>query len=123
MEWILTPPSIVGRGSDTDISINHPSISRRHCQFLLNPEGALTVRDMNSTNGIYIDDRRVTSATLMDGDCVQIGAITLRIELRSDTVVYDDPPRISDDMLETQRVEILTPEKLKKFNESKDAKR
>ncbi len=122
MEWILTPPSIVGRGSDTDISINHPSISRRHCQFHLNPEGALIVRDLNSTNGTYIDDKRVTSATLMNGDCIQLGAVTLRVELRSDTVVYDDPPKISDDMLETQRVDILTPDKLKDFNQTKKPK-
>ena len=80
VRWILPPPVIVGREPSADITINDPSISRRHCQFTLNSEEALVVRDLGSTNGIYIDGRRVDKAIVQPGTLVQIGAITLRPE-------------------------------------------
>jgi predicted component of type VI protein secretion system len=84
--WILPPPITVGRSPTAEVSIGDASISRRHCQFSNDSQGALVVRDLNSTNGIYIDDRRVTKAVLKPGDVVRLGAITLRIEWTDDDV-------------------------------------
>ncbi len=76
--WILTPPVIVGREPSSDIMINDPSISRRHCQFTLGAEGALLVRDLGSKNGVYVDEKRVSKAIVRPGEVVQIGAVALR---------------------------------------------
>ncbi len=84
--WILPPPVIVGRSPTANVSIGDPSISRRHCQFSIDAQGALVVRNLGSMNGIYIDDRRVTKAALKSGDIVQIGAITLRVEWTDDEI-------------------------------------
>ena len=46
--WVLSPPVVVGRCRTADITINDSSISRRHCQFSLNAEGALDVYDAES---------------------------------------------------------------------------
>src|SRR5581483_11525883 len=48
----LKLPSIIGRGSETDLRVNHPSVSRKHCE-ISELEGALVVRDLGSTNGTF----------------------------------------------------------------------
>jgi pSer/pThr/pTyr-binding forkhead associated (FHA) protein len=77
---VRRPPVIVGRDPTCDILINDPSISRRHCQFTLDSDGALVVRDLGSTNGVYVDDRRVSKATVTPGEIVQIGSVLIRPE-------------------------------------------
>ena len=84
--WVLPPPITVGRSPTAEVSIGDPSISRRHCQFSIDAQEALVVRDLDSMNGIYVDDRRVTKAVLKPGDLVRAGAITLRVEWTDDDV-------------------------------------
>ncbi len=73
----LTAPGFtVGRGADADLRINDPGISRTHAQFVVTGSGAsLRVRivDLNSTNGILVDGRKVTEAELGDGSRIDIG--------------------------------------------------
>lgn len=76
----LRPPGLViGRGTDADIRINDPGVSRRHVEFTvdapLEPGGppAIEVRDLGSTNGIRVDGHRATKAALQDGSRVRLG--------------------------------------------------
>lgn len=55
---------VVGRASDCDICIASEEISRHHARLQLVPEG-LMVEDMGSANGTYVNDQRVTGATLL----------------------------------------------------------
>ncbi len=89
----LQPPGlVVGRGSEADIRINDPGVSRRHAQFLITTqtapgvapgEGALhvEVHDMGSTNGITVDGVKVARAALRDGSRVQVGHTSLTLRL------------------------------------------
>lgn len=106
-EWILTPPITVGRSPMASVPIGDPSISRRHCQFSLNSQGALTVRDLGSMNGTYVDDRRITKAVLKPGDIVQIGAITLRVEWTDDDVLDHPGYGSACDVNTTQPMKII----------------
>ena len=83
--WTLNLPVSIGRNPDHEVCINHDSISRTHCRLSLNGEGALVVRDLNSMNGTYVDDKKITQSLLMPGDTLQLGSVTLRIEYASDT--------------------------------------
>jgi pSer/pThr/pTyr-binding forkhead associated (FHA) protein len=78
--WTFSPPAILGRDPSSAVCIEHRSISRQHCQFSLNGEGSLLVRDLNSMNGIYLDDVRVQQTILRPHQIIQIGAIQLQIE-------------------------------------------
>jgi hypothetical protein len=73
----------IGRSAPADIVISHKSISREHCIIgLANDE--LLVTDLNSTNGTYIDDQRVSRATILPvGSVVRIGQIALRHAVRT----------------------------------------
>jgi hypothetical protein len=86
-EQPLVPPGlVVGRGSEADIRINDPGVSRRHAQFLITtgPQGSteIEVHDMGSTNGIRVDGQKVARSRLRDGSRVQVGHTSLVLRLR-----------------------------------------
>ena len=83
--WVLQLPVTIGRNPQHGVCVNHESISRTHCQLVLNSQGALLLRDMNSTNGTYVRDRRVKQSELFPGENFQVGALLFRIEYESDT--------------------------------------
>ncbi|HVC00751.1 MAG TPA: AAA family ATPase [Steroidobacteraceae bacterium] len=63
---------VIGRTADNDIQIDSKFISRHHCQILTNAESSL-IEDLNSTNGIYVQSKRVRRHNLHDGDVVVVG--------------------------------------------------
>ena len=64
--------TVIGRGSDADITIPDPGTSRKHVEILWDGERAM-VRDMKSTNGTTLDGRKVTEAALPPDATVRIG--------------------------------------------------
>lgn len=94
----LQPPGlVVGRGSEADLRINDPGVSRRHAQFLVTtqttPGGApgegavlIEVHDMGSTNGIRVDGQKVSRAALRDGSRVQVGRTDLVVRLLEEEI-------------------------------------
>ena len=81
-QWILTPPVTVGRCPTAEITIGDASISRKHCQFLVDPYDSLVVRDLGSKNGVYVDERRVERAVVRPGTPIRIGLVTDVLALR-----------------------------------------
>ena len=81
----LQPPGlVVGRGTDADIRINDPGVSRRHVEFVVE-DGAhglvIKVVDLGSTNGMLVDGHRITSTGLRDGSQVKIGNTTMTVRV------------------------------------------
>ena len=73
MERELKPGRLViGRTPDNDLQIDSKFISRHHCQIVTQPDSCL-IEDLNSTNGIYVQSKRVRRYNLNDGDVVQVG--------------------------------------------------
>ena len=71
----------VGRASDSDLCLNHPSVSKIHAALLMNREGTLLVSDTGSTNGTFINGRRIAygeARHLEDGDVVGFGDAEVR---------------------------------------------
>ncbi len=64
---------IIGRETNCDIVIPDNSVSRRHASLELIADGGFFVRDLNSTNGTFLNDARVEGARLEDGDYLHIG--------------------------------------------------
>jgi two-component system cell cycle response regulator len=63
---------IVGRSSKCDIQVDQESISRNHAK-LLNSGKTISLKDLGSTNGTYVNDKLVEETTLRDGDLIKIG--------------------------------------------------
>lgn len=64
--------TVIGRGSDADITISDAGTSRKHVEILWDGERAM-VRDMNSTNGTSLNGRPVKEAALPPDSTVRIG--------------------------------------------------
>ncbi len=63
---------IIGRTSDNDLQVDSRFVSRHHCQIITGAEGSV-IEDLNSTNGIFVQGKRVRRYNLNDGDIVVIG--------------------------------------------------
>ena len=63
----------VGRHDESLILLDDVSVSRHHAVFTRTASGRVTVRDLNSLNGTYVNGLRVEEAILRSGDEVQIG--------------------------------------------------
>jgi general secretion pathway protein A len=92
--------TIIGRTSDNDLQIASKFISRHHAQISTRADGC-TLEDLNSTNGVFIDSKRVQQHLLADGDVIQLGEHKLVYhDMRSRTGsfrIIDDP---DDDYLD-----------------------
>jgi hypothetical protein len=77
-EWRLSEGSNdVGRDRDCAVSIDSPSVSRRHARIVVT-RGAATIEDLGSKNGTYVNKRRVTHAVaLEDGNQMRVGSVTM----------------------------------------------
>ena len=63
----------IGRALDNEIVVSHSSISRHHAS-IENSNGGFVVRDLNSQNGTFVGNRRVTEPTrVSDGEAVRFG--------------------------------------------------
>jgi len=72
----------VGRASDNELMLNHSSVSKIHAALLMSSEGTLLVADTGSTNGTFINGRRIAygeSRLLEDGDVVGFGDVEVRL--------------------------------------------
>jgi len=69
----------IGRVEDNTFPLTEPSVSSHHCEVLL--RGAdIVVRDLNSTNGTFINGEKVTDAVLKPGQILRLGQIEMRLE-------------------------------------------
>lgn len=76
--------TVIGRGTDADITISDAGTSRRHVEVLWDGERAM-VRDLGSTNGTLLDGRKVSEAPLSPDSVIKIGRtpITFRVIART----------------------------------------
>ena len=65
----------LGRGTDADIRIVDPGASRNHCEIVIGTP--VLLRDTGSTNGTFVDGKRITEITIDDGTEILIGSTTL----------------------------------------------
>lgn len=82
----VDPPGVViGRGTDADIQVNDPGVSRRHAEIRLMPDGPAGVRvvvvDLGSTNGTLVNGRRTSEAELTEGSRIKIGTTELIVRI------------------------------------------
>ena len=80
----LDPPGLViGRGTEADLRINDPGVSRRHAEIRVYANDRtgtdVSVVDLGSTNGMLVNGSKVQQATLDDGGTIKIGNTTMTV--------------------------------------------
>lgn len=71
--------NLLGRTMECDCCLDHPSISGCHCELLLE-NGSILVRDLGSTNGTYLDGRRIQESVFLNGQTLRIGAFEIGLD-------------------------------------------
>ncbi len=79
---VLSRRTRIGRGPENELVIDAQYISRNHAVLLAGPVHT-TIEDLNSTNGVFVNNKRVTRQTLKDGDRVTIGKTHFRYSVRT----------------------------------------
>ena len=83
LSFRLLPGDIrtIGRAAGVQFIVDAPLVSRVHCRLTLSADGNLTVEDLGSTNGTYVNDLRVEDPTpLQPADTLKVGRVSFAIE-------------------------------------------
>lgn len=73
---------VIGRGEAADLRVSDPGVSRRHAEIRITVSGremTVSVVDLDSTNGIQVDGRRVKEAMLRNGSKIVLGNTTVTV--------------------------------------------
>ena len=68
----------IGRSTGAEFMVDAALVSRLHCQ-LTAAGGVLHVKDLDSTNGTFVNGKRISSAELHDGDRLGVGRLELNV--------------------------------------------
>ncbi len=79
--------NVLGRGTEAHVVINDHDVSREHCRLTIKGSG-VTVSDLQSTNGTWVNDKRVDKVKLASGDVLRVGGSELRLVTKE---VEDEP--------------------------------
>ena len=80
----LAPGAIktIGRAPRADFVVDAALVSRLHCRLTATND-TIDVVDLDSTNGTYINDRRIRTGTLANGDRLKVGRVEIQVQFRS----------------------------------------
>ena len=73
-ELVLTSRLVAGRADECEVVLDDHRCSRHHCE-VVKEEGRWVLRDLGSSNGTFINGKRIEEQVLEDGDHIRIGAI------------------------------------------------
>jgi pSer/pThr/pTyr-binding forkhead associated (FHA) protein len=75
----IIPPSVrtVGRATGADFIVDAALVSRVHCRLTALANGNLEVRDLDSTNGTFVNGQRIDAVRLQSGDRIQVGRVEI----------------------------------------------
>jgi hypothetical protein len=85
--YLLAKRTRIGRAAACELRIDCGSVSRHHALVVVGPRDTI-IEDLNSTNGVLVNDRRVMRHALSDGDVLTIGETQFRYVERP----HDGPP-------------------------------
>ncbi|MCK4341436.1 MAG: FHA domain-containing protein [Phycisphaerae bacterium] len=70
----------LGRRQDCHLRIPTRDVSRRHCELLIEKRG-LVVKDLGSSNGTFVNGKRIAETELVPGDHLRIGPVTFIVQI------------------------------------------
>ncbi len=80
----------IGRHVNNDLTIQDPSVSRQHAEVYRRQDGRFVITDLDSMNGIFVNNKQEKQSELVDGDIVELGDITLRFITDREGALADD---------------------------------
>lgn len=75
--------TVIGRREDCDLRIAVNDVSRKHCQ-ISNDGDTLTVSDLGSSNGTFVNGQKIQKHTLAAGDTLQVGPVSFVVQINGE---------------------------------------
>jgi len=76
-DWSIKKPTVtIGRGSDNDLHLDHPSVSHSHCKIIYK-DRQYYITDLNSSNGTSVNGKKIHEKELSNNDAIQLGKVKL----------------------------------------------
>jgi len=75
------PTTLIGRGKDCAVVLSDVSVSRIHAKITQEPSGRVFVEDLRSSNGTYVNDRRVEQQEINHGDRIRFGTVAFSFQV------------------------------------------
>jgi len=94
----------VGRSANNEIPLPYPSISNRHCIFIHSGPD-IVLRDLNSSNGTYVNGEIISEVILRPGDMIQMGSVMMKFEpgvKRPKLTKQEVAPKVEQGKLKTE---------------------
>jgi CheY-like chemotaxis protein len=98
----------IGRSEVNTFQIVESSVSGRHCEVRLQGD-ELVVRDLLSTNGTFVQDKKIAEAILKPGQTLRLGHVELRLEPSTTPVPSSRPDQVPTAAVATEPTAAMTP--------------
>src|SRR5258708_4629309 len=72
--------TVIGRQADWGLRLQAKNVSRHHCQVLVSDDKVI-VKDLGSSNGTFVNDRRITEQVLRPGDVLRVGPASFTVQI------------------------------------------
>jgi len=97
--------NLIGRGKDCTLTIIDPSVSRIHTKISVERSGALTIEDLKSSNGTFVNDERIEVATVHHRDVIRFGNVEFLVEIadQEGTTTASKPAKDKDKEVRRER--------------------
>jgi hypothetical protein len=80
---ILKSPWRIGRDKTNELSLADNSVSRLHAEIVRNRDNSFAIRDADSLNGVFVNEKKISTAVLQEGDEVDVGDVRFTFTLQN----------------------------------------
>jgi predicted component of type VI protein secretion system len=91
---------VIGRQTDCALRIPSANVSRHHCEVAVTDDG-VSVRDLGSSNGTYVNKERVQQAGVAAGDLLSIGGLVFVVRMDAKPEFIDSEDALEDGLVPT----------------------
>lgn len=92
------PVQVIGRQTDCQIRIPTSAVSRHHCELTVH-ENRVSVRDLGSSNGTFVNRKRITQQELAPGDLLCLGELVFVVRVDGRPATIDSEDSLEDGMV------------------------
>lgn len=101
-------PMVIGRKTDADLRIPLVEVSRTHCEISVDGD-KVTLRDLGSCNGTFVNERKVARAVLKAGDRITIGPVVFVLQINGAPEIASPPGSVTKGRAGAQATTVVSP--------------
>jgi len=101
---------VIGRQTDCQLRIPSGNVSRHHCEVKVTDEGAISIRDLGSSNGTYVNKQKITQTSVKAGDLISLGGLVFVVKIDGKPGSVDSEDVLEDGLVEVPGGGVSAPE-------------